>query len=207
MYWYRTYRFITRLRGGLISLTFHQTVHSRSVDLGKITAIALMGTDVERILTGFRFIHELWAAPLEIMLAVYLLERQVFIACVVPAVMLGGMKEIDGKSRKKHSVRLANNHGLAFIACTLYSSRFSKTFQRQWVEKVEARLKLTSYMLGDMKAVKMLGLTKRMDFMIQKLREVELVTSAAYRKLVVLQVFLCALPCSSVLSIKYYHKV
>jgi len=49
-----------------------------------------MGTDVERIVYGFRFIHELWAAPIDICIAVYLLERQVFIACIVPAVILGG---------------------------------------------------------------------------------------------------------------------
>ena len=78
-----------------------------------------------------------------------------------------------------------------FIASTFYLSPFAKKAQRQWVERVEERLKLTSYMLGDMKAVKMLGLSDRMYSMIQKLRELELVTSTKFRKLLLWQLFLC----------------
>lgn len=50
-----------------------------------------MGTDVERIANGFREIHELWACPLDIGIAVYLLERQVGVACLVPTVIAIGM--------------------------------------------------------------------------------------------------------------------
>lgn len=75
----------------MISLIHRQTVHARAVDLGEITAITLMGTDVERITSGFREIHELWASLLDIGIAVYLLERQVGVACLVPTVIAVGM--------------------------------------------------------------------------------------------------------------------
>lgn len=49
-----------------------------------------MGTDVERIVVGFRTIHELWASIVEITIAVYLLKEQVYVACLVPGVIVLG---------------------------------------------------------------------------------------------------------------------
>lgn len=66
-------------------------MHARAVDLGETTAITLMGTDVERIANGFREIHELWGCLIDIGIAVYLLERQVGVACLVPTVIAVGM--------------------------------------------------------------------------------------------------------------------
>jgi hypothetical protein len=50
-----------------------------------------MGTDVERIASGFRLIHEMWASLIEIGVAIYLLERQVGVACIVPALIVVGL--------------------------------------------------------------------------------------------------------------------
>lgn len=47
-----------------------------------------MGADVERIAASFHTIHELWAAPIEIAISVYLLERKIFIACIVPGLLI-----------------------------------------------------------------------------------------------------------------------
>ena len=74
---------------------------------------------------------------------------------------------------------------------TVKVSILSKSSQRAWVEKVEDRLRLTSYMLADMKAVKMLGLSDRMYTLIQALRKVEIDASRAFRKLLILQIFFC----------------
>ena len=81
---YYTNRFVIRLRGGLISLIYQQTIQARSVDLGEIDGVTLMGTDVERIVGSFRSIHELWCSFLDIAVAIYLLERQVGLACLIP---------------------------------------------------------------------------------------------------------------------------
>lgn len=69
----------------------------------------------------------------------------------------------------------------------------AKKAQVAWIEKVQERLKITSTMLDDMKAVKMLGLSAIMSDMIQKLRQVEIQTSKVYRKLLVWNVLLCKL--------------
>lgn len=92
MYGYYTFRFTIRLRGGLVSLIHAQTVRARAVDLGETTAVTLMGTDVERIASGFRLIHEMWASLIDIAVAIFLLERQLGVACLVPAlIVIGGI--------------------------------------------------------------------------------------------------------------------
>lgn len=47
-----------------------------------------MGTDVERIGHSFLQIHEIWASVLEIGVAIWLLERQVSLACLAPVVVI-----------------------------------------------------------------------------------------------------------------------
>ncbi|KAL6233931.1 hypothetical protein BDW75DRAFT_231562 [Aspergillus navahoensis] len=159
LYGYQNFRFVIRLRGGLISLIHKQTVHARAVDLGETTAITLMGTDVERIVSGFGSIHELWASLMEVGIAVYLLERQVGVACLVPAVIV-----------------------VVFISATFKVSSLTNKFQRRWIEKVEERLRLTSYTLENIKAVKMLGLSEAIFTIVQGLRHAEITTSAVFRK-------------------------
>ncbi|KAL4958875.1 ABC transporter [Aspergillus stella-maris] len=162
LYAYQNCRFVIRLRGGLISLIHGQTMHAREVDLGRTTAITLMGTDVERIVSGFRSLHDLWACPVDIGVAVYLLQRQVGVACLVPAVIV-----------------------VVFISLTFKLSAATNKFQRLWIEKVQERLRFTSFALENIKAVKMLGLSERIFSIAQKLREAEITTSAVFRKLLI----------------------
>jgi len=46
-------------------------------------------------------------------------------------------------------------------------------------------------MLGDMKAVKMLGLTNKMFDIIDRLQRIEIETSRRFRKIFIAQVFFC----------------
>lgn len=63
--------------------------------------------------------------------------------------------------------------------------------QMQWIERIQERLKVTTAMLGEMKAVKMLGLTQVMSNGVQKLRTDEINTSKSFRKLLVATLLLC----------------
>lgn len=85
-------------------------------------------------------------------------------------------------------------------------SKAAKTAQVTWIEKVQERLRVTSTMLDDMKAVKMLGLSTVMSDMIQKLRNVEIQTSKVYRKLLVWNVLLCKMPVDWPLLISAFTK-
>ncbi|KAI2966296.1 hypothetical protein CBS147323_5517 [Aspergillus niger] len=91
----QTYRFIISIRGSLLAAVYSQTLKRRSGEMGTDTAITLMGTDVERISTSLRDIHEIWASPIDIGLALWLLERQLAVSCLMPVILsLGSGKTL-----------------------------------------------------------------------------------------------------------------
>ncbi|PWY72279.1 putative multidrug resistance-associated protein [Aspergillus heteromorphus CBS 117.55] len=171
VYWRQAYRLITTVRAGLISMIYQQTTRLTSNDVKDTAALTLMGTDVERICTSFRLLHETWASVIEVAIALYLLERQIFLVCLVPA-------------------------GIT-VACILgtrpISSRTGPA-QKAWVGKVQTRIAATSAMLGDMKAVQMLGLTDVLFGLITKLRQAELATSSHFRRLFISMVVISNIP-------------
>ena len=71
-------------------MLYEQSIRRNPAALADRAPLTMMSTDVERILTGLRFVHELWAAPLEVAIAVWLLERQLSVAGVVPVVVALG---------------------------------------------------------------------------------------------------------------------
>jgi hypothetical protein len=55
--------------------------------------------------------------------------------------------------------------------------------QKVWLEAIQSRINYTSEILGSMRNVKMLGLTKQMSTNIQSMRETELSISRKYRRI------------------------
>ncbi|KAF2444598.1 putative multidrug resistance-associated protein [Karstenula rhodostoma CBS 690.94] len=168
---YMTFRFLIRLRGGLIALIYQQTVDARAVDLGSINGLTLMGTDVERIVLNFLTIHEVWASLMDIIIAVFLLQRQMLLACLVPAGVT-----------------------FVFVLGTFKFSTWAKAAQRVWIENVEKRLGVTTVVLEAMRTVKMLGLSEKLSDIISNLRTVEIDSSSRYRKILIGIIFSSALP-------------
>lgn len=81
------FRFTTMLRAGLMTAMFKQTISLTADDLKDSAAVTLMGTDVERIVATFGKLHEVWAAVVEVAIAIFLLHRQISAASVVPVVI------------------------------------------------------------------------------------------------------------------------
>lgn len=75
------------LRSGLISIVYNQTVRLKASDMKESQAITLMGTDVERIATTLRVIHESWGAIIDVVVAIWLLERQISVAAIGPVLL------------------------------------------------------------------------------------------------------------------------
>jgi ATP-binding cassette subfamily C (CFTR/MRP) protein 1 len=46
-----------------------------------------MSADIERIVQGWQTMHDMWANVIEIALAIFLLERQLGVACVIPVIV------------------------------------------------------------------------------------------------------------------------
>lgn len=83
-YQHRTYRTITMARGGLVSIIYRKTGTLSLRDVDPAASMTLMSADMERIVQGWQTMHEIWANFVEVGVAIYLLERQMGVACVVP---------------------------------------------------------------------------------------------------------------------------
>jgi hypothetical protein len=83
-YQHRTYRTIAMLRSGLVSIIYRKTGTLSLKDIDPATSMTLMSADMERIVQGFQTMHEIWGNAIEVGVAIYLLELQLGVACVVP---------------------------------------------------------------------------------------------------------------------------
>ncbi|KAF5525068.1 ABC transporter atnG [Colletotrichum aenigma] len=146
-------------------------INTREADTGDITAVALMGTDVERIHMSMSVFHLLWSSLLDIIIASWLLGLQLSLACLAPIILV-----------------------IVFIAAMSKVSVATNTAQKHWIEKIQERLRVTTTMLSEMKAVKMLGLTQVMSNMVQNHRTDEIETSKSFRKLLVATLLLSLSP-------------
>lgn len=98
MYKYETSRFIAKLRGGLTALVYQRCLDIRAADDGDISAVTLMGTDIERIASGMPLLHETWGSLLDMAIACWLLERQLFLACLAPIALVLGTSSMQSLS-------------------------------------------------------------------------------------------------------------
>lgn len=87
VYYQRINRLVAIIRAGLISMIYEKTTLLKANDLKDAKALTLIGTDMERIMTAVRNMHESWASIVQAGVAIWLLERQIYVACVVPTVI------------------------------------------------------------------------------------------------------------------------
>lgn len=169
-------------------MIYDKTLGLQPEDLGNSAAVTLMGTDIERIAYNLRTVHELWASIIEISIALWLLGRQVGVACVIPLVIALCM---DKEPPSIPTYKLLTLVELVCIGVMVPISSRSGVSQKQWIERVQKRVAITSTMVGDIKAMQMLGLSKALSKIVTKLRQIEVETSLRFRKLLIWQVVIC----------------
>ncbi|KAE8441372.1 hypothetical protein EG329_005475 [Mollisiaceae sp. DMI_Dod_QoI] len=151
---YRKIQVMTLVRGSLISIILSKTLRvSATVAAAKGNGtLTLMSTDVENIVQGFQLMNDVWASPIEVAIALWLLGRELGIACIVPAIIATASTLVI--------FRISPLVGRAFAA---------------WNKGIEERVSLTSSILGNMREVKLLGLTDRwaMDIQVSRVKELE----------------------------------
>ncbi|PGH17633.1 hypothetical protein AJ79_00994 [Helicocarpus griseus UAMH5409] len=161
-YQHHTFRAITMMRGGLVSLIYNKTASLGINAVEPGSSVTLMNTDMERISAGFQFTHDLWANLIEIALATYLLYLQLGPVCAIP---------------------------LAVAILSIFASAILSGFvvqkQKLWLEAIERRIAVTTAMLGSMKSVKLCGLSEPLSTSVQSLRVIELQISEGFRKLLI----------------------
>ncbi|CBF87872.1 hypothetical protein AN1240.2 [Aspergillus nidulans FGSC A4] len=150
------------VRGAIVSMVYRKACTLNLKDADPAESITLMSADIERIVQGWQTMHEMWANVAEIALAVFLLERELGVACVVPV-----------------GVTIVALMGCS-VCMPLVAAR-----QAMWLEAIERRISATSSMLGSIKGIKMLGLQSFLMKFVHNMRIDELRISKRFRKLLV----------------------
>lgn len=81
---------ITKMRGSLVALIFNKTLRMGTSAVSDASAITLMSTDIERIGSGLRDMHEIYSNFTEVVLALWLLARLLKIATVASTLVVIG---------------------------------------------------------------------------------------------------------------------
>ncbi|OQO09094.1 hypothetical protein B0A48_05985 [Cryoendolithus antarcticus] len=123
------------------------------------TLLQQVNTDIQRITTSMAMIDNLFAAPAEVAVAVFLLNRQTGVSCIAPIAL---------------SLLIS---GISFATSTV-----AIPYQKKWLKAVSERVSYTAAVLGFPKGFKMLGLTEHLSAEIQALRVKELDDYASFRK-------------------------
>ncbi|OAA75466.1 ABC transporter, transmembrane region, type 1 [Akanthomyces lecanii RCEF 1005] len=158
VYELKVYRAITLFRGSLISVIFDKTLRVSSHAASDAEAMTLMSADIDRIGLSMEDVHELYAGPIELGIALWLLYR-----------LLG----------------VAMGASTAFVVVCLVGSLRVATVagdaQVPWLEAIETRMEATSGALGALKGIRMTGVSGAISAMITRLRQEEIRSSLRYR--------------------------
>lgn len=84
------YRTVTMIRSGLIDLIYLRTLKLDPKAAQDSAALTHISTDIDRIVAGLENSDILWAAPFEVIAAIYILQTQIGLATVAPVAIAIG---------------------------------------------------------------------------------------------------------------------
>ena len=161
LYKRQLHRLLTKIRGTAVTAVHYKALVLPSDKVSDNAALTLMTTDVNRICFSLQRLDDLFFTPIEVGVAVFLLERQIGVSCVAPVAF-----------------------SMAISIISFVNSNTAVPMQKAWLASVQERVSYTASVLGCPKGFKMLGLTNYLSDCIQALRVKELVDYAQYRKYV-----------------------
>ncbi|KAF2031181.1 P-loop containing nucleoside triphosphate hydrolase protein [Setomelanomma holmii] len=163
LYWRGVNRFITHIRGLLIHNIYRKTTTLPSGRSENMEAMALMNTDVERIVVSIRMLHESWATAIEVAVATFLLERQVGRLALAPIAV-----------------------GLACVSGSAAVSSVAGGRQARWMEALERRIQVTIPVLDSIREIRMLAISPKVEAMIHDLRGREINIARWFRQVIII---------------------
>ncbi|KAI0126691.1 P-loop containing nucleoside triphosphate hydrolase protein [Xylariales sp. AK1849] len=175
-----TFRLMVKLRGSLVGLLYRDMLTIRAESKNSSSALTLMSTDVDRITMTARYMIDIVPNLAQIALAMWILSLQLGAACVAPFI-----------------VALLCAGGTAIMAKMLPPR------QRQWISAIQKRVGITSDILGEMKGIKMTGISDPITKQIQGLRDFELAESRKFRKLQIMLVTMNTVPMLSMSAVTF----
>lgn len=172
------------IRGSLVSLICFEAVELDTFTTAGSATLTLMSTDVERICSSFENFHALWANPIEIIIAIWLLERQLGVGCIGPVVVVVGMFFFRC-CQPSPVVDTPTDPYLASVGLMSQLSKYMGPAQKIWNQGIQKRVAVVSSVVGSIKEVKMQGMAPSYVEAIQDLRVAELRLSKGFRRLIV----------------------
>lgn len=162
LYWYLQERFVLQARGSLVLSVYRKTTELKSSAPDDAAVLTLMSTDVERVAQGILNIHELWANLIQVGISSWLLQVKIGPAFAAPIVVV-----------------------LISTLLTILAGKAVTPRQRAWMQAIQTRVGVTSDAIGQMKLIKMSGMTKPVQKYIQDLRTKDLDLGGRWRLLIV----------------------
>ncbi|PYH98071.1 P-loop containing nucleoside triphosphate hydrolase protein [Aspergillus ellipticus CBS 707.79] len=166
-YQHITYRTIVLMRGCLVPLIYEKTLSMDPKTAEEFAPVTLMSADIEKIAFGMRYMHEAWGNIVEIALALWLLYREL---------NYGGLSPI-----------------LIAIICGATAATMAPAVGRRqaaWVQGIQKRIDVTTYMINSMKSLKLEGLTPWFMEFVQNLRLQEIGYANRFRSFLIYAVSL-----------------
>ncbi|KAJ4249125.1 hypothetical protein NW762_012459 [Fusarium torreyae] len=171
LYFYWQERFVCMARGILFTAVYNKTISLPIADVSDSAVLTLMNSDIERIKMGLLPLHEYWANTIEVILASWLLEKQIGAAFVAPIVVI--------------------------VLCIIASGGIASiTGRRQvaWMKAIEERVATTANAISTIKSLRISGMTSAVEKLIQESRENELRIGGKWRLMLVIAVTLSFTP-------------
>ncbi|KAJ5392854.1 hypothetical protein N7465_011828 [Penicillium sp. CMV-2018d] len=170
-YWYFHHRMRTMSKSILATEIFIKATEARIGTGDDSAAVTLMSTDMERIDTGLRNLHETWASIVQAGLAGWMLYTRIGVPFVVPVGVVI----------------------LCFIGLGIVIN-FTGDSQRSWMAGVQKRVGLTATVISSMKNLKISGLSITIGDVVQNLRVQELAAGSRFRKILIVAALLGFIP-------------
>lgn len=170
---------LTVVRGCLVSFILHNATDLESGAKESSAVLTLITADTNTINQAFTQIHELWATPIELGLALWFLAMQMGWGTIGPAIAV---------LCKKSTVSLSScilTMSVSFLG-TFQLSKYMAMAVKANNEASQNRISNTSSVLGSMKETKMLGLVDAWFWAIIHLHNIQMEQSVFYRKLITL---------------------
>ncbi|KAH8904830.1 P-loop containing nucleoside triphosphate hydrolase protein [Coniochaeta sp. PMI_546] len=169
IYWYYQERAQSTMRAFLVTCIYQSSVGTQTAD--GTAAVTLMSTDVDRIYTGMRYMHEIWANMIQTAIACWLLQRELGLGFLGPlAVVIIGF-------------------ALSFVL-----SKLAVNYQRLWMGRVQKRISVTSSVLSCVKELRISALTDAVIELVQGERREEIHQGAKSRTIRAVSATLSSLP-------------
>lgn len=152
-----------QIRGCLSAAIYRKTVTTKLTAADDSAALTLMSTDIERIVMGGAYVHEIWACALEVAIGLWLLEGQLGAAFVAPIITI--------------------------VCCSIVTfgiSPYVGKRQKAWMEVIQHRVGLTANAISNMKLYKLSGMAATVADHIQELRVEEIEVGKRFRWLTIL---------------------